>query len=462
MNEPEKELSLDKIEHNRFNPNVMSAEEFENLKADMKEAGPNHDVINEIIVSPKNVFYSDPKLPGDVFVIVDGAHRYDSAHEIGWKTIPYEPRDITEAEAKAINYRKNKERGNIDPLKEAELFKSELDAGLTQEAVAKKYNVSRSHVANRLSLLKLDEKVVETFRKPEKVFKKKVVQKHEEKVAEYEKSLEDDNTYMSEPEPPTEEDFVPHGTLTPSHLEAIASLPQESQAEITIKVLDRGLSVRQTEELAKREKERLALEERLKKALEVAKRKTCPRCGAPPDGFGHGNENLFKCSRCWERWDYTKSQAEVDAEKQAEKTEHDKQAKKELVEKFKEARENPKYIRTPETPKQLHEKTAPYVLRKVQELTELSRVQIHGKRGEETVEIDYTPPSSWNRMSLRVQIGRKVFNFSVQEKAYKQVDAKARVDMNHPMKPSEETRKQLRQFFAEVVETSEDPPGAKN
>jgi SAM-dependent methyltransferase len=56
-------------------------------------------------------------------------------------------------EAKAECYRKSKERGTIDPFKEAELFKSEMDGGLTTRKIARKYGVSLGYVGESLRLL---------------------------------------------------------------------------------------------------------------------------------------------------------------------------------------------------------------------------------------------------------------------------------------------------------------------
>lgn len=452
-------LPLDKVEPNKFNPNVMAPEEFESLKTDMKQTGPRSPLgINPIVVSPKTVFYSDPEADADMFVIIDGENRWTAAKEIGWTVIPYERRDVAEAVAKAMNYRRNKERGNMDPLKEAALFKSELGQRLNQDAIAKKYNISRSYVANRLQLLKLDEQVVEIYRKPKEVFKAKILEKHEEEVASYEKTKDEDGMqWRNEPEELEEKDFVPSGTLSVSHLEAIGSLPAKAQREIAVEVLDRDLTVNATERLASQKNKEIARAQRFKQALAQAKRKKCPSCGANPEDFSYNNEKEFKCGKCYERWDFMLSKKEADAEKQKEKSEYDKKASKELTEKFKEARENPSYIRTPETPEELHKKTQPWILRKVLELTEVSKIQIEGKRGDEVVKIDYTPPGSYTRMDLTFTVGKKTFGFNVEKKDYKKIPDKARVNLGWRQKPSDETRKEMRRFFSEVVEGNEDP-----
>ncbi len=454
-------LPTDKVEPNKFNPNVMSAEEFEALKADMQQHGPTDPLgVDPIIVSPKNVFYAhlEHGFPGGLFVIVDGFHRWKSACEIGWDVIPYEIREVTEDEAKALNYRRNKERGRLDPLKEAELFKSE---SMKQEAVAKKYNVSRSYVAARLQLLKLDEEVQKAYRKPAEVFKTQKLKEFEERKTKFESASEDDKRFWDEPEEPTEEELVPRGTLSTSHLEAIAALPEENQTEVAVDVLERGISARETERVVSRTNAEIAKAKRFKEALAKAKRRKCPSCGSDPEDFSYHDEAEFKCGKCYERWDYMKSKKEAAAEKQKEKSEHDKKASEELTKKFKEARENPRYIRTPETPEELHEKTAPYILRKVKQFTEVSRVRIEGKRGDETVIIDYTAPGSYTRMKLDITIGKTKFEFDVEAKDYKTKPDKARVNLGWRQTPSEETRKELRRFFSDVVNTDEDPVGVE-
>lgn len=223
-----------------------------------------HDLaVDRVVVSPKNVFYNEPKAEDGIYVIIDGEHRWKAAEELGWDSIPCEIRNLGEELSKAMSYRRNKERGNIDPIKEAALFKSEIDQGLTQDAVARKYNVSRPYVANRLGLVQLGEKVVEMFHEPEKAFKETQLRKYQEALEEW-KELQNQEergySYMSEPEEPSEEDFVTRGTLSASHLEVMATLPKEKQVELAETVLERDVTVRETEGRVKRIKNDLARE----------------------------------------------------------------------------------------------------------------------------------------------------------------------------------------------------------
>jgi len=71
-------IPADRIEPNKFNPNVMSHESYAALKADILRGD-----YDPIVVSPKNVFYSDNSLPRDRYVIVDGEHRWRGCLDLG-------------------------------------------------------------------------------------------------------------------------------------------------------------------------------------------------------------------------------------------------------------------------------------------------------------------------------------------------------------------------------------------
>ena len=241
----EQNIPLKQLQPNKFNPNVMQETEFKALKEDMKTHGPQG--IDQLLVSPYLVFYpcedteENQKLYAEnpIYVIVDGEHRWNAAVELGWLDIPCEVRELDEEEAKGICYRKNKDRGTIDPFKEAELFKSELEL-LSQKEIAGKYLVDPSTVSHRLSLLKL--------------------------VPEVKKQIEQ----------------LPRGTITTSHLEPIATLPEGEQKKIKLKDEwghQEVKSVRALTEEAKQIKAELDRKEQLKKALETTKFPKCPKCG---------------------------------------------------------------------------------------------------------------------------------------------------------------------------------------
>jgi ParB/RepB/Spo0J family partition protein len=236
-------LPVAALQHNKFNPNVMQPEEFQALKKDMQRVGPKK--IDPMLVSLYCDFYpsedneENRKKYANNYVIVDGEHRWTGATELGWTEIRCDVQVIDEEEAKGICYRKNKDRGTIDPFKEAELFKSELEL-LNQKEIADKYLVDPSTVSHRLSLLKL--------------------------VPEVKKQIEQ----------------LPRGTITTSHLEPIATLPEGEQKKIKLKDEwghQEVKSVRALTEEAKQIKAELDRKEQLKKALETSKFPKCPKCG---------------------------------------------------------------------------------------------------------------------------------------------------------------------------------------
>lgn len=248
-------IFVDLIDANSWNPNIMGDEEYQALKQDMNLHGPQG--VDPILVSPWACFFLGEPV-NERFVIVDGEHRWRIAKELGWKEILCEVREITEDDAKGICYRRNRERGNIDPFKEANLFKSEVERQRSQKEIAEKYLVDRSTVAHRLSLLKLDPEIVKT-------------------VA-----------------------AVPHGTIKPSHLEPITSLAVEDQ-KLVVKELVQDArqghvgTVNDVSETVARIKGQREEERLLAEALKTAKYAKCPKCGRPPTGINYRKLPWVKC-----------------------------------------------------------------------------------------------------------------------------------------------------------------------
>lgn len=246
MNEKKREIPLSKIEPNKFNPNVMSKEEFAVLCQDMKITGPKHElVIDDLLVSPKRVFYNDPDAEPDVYVIIDGENRWKSAKVNGWQTVPCEIRNIGEDLALIICYRRNKERGHIDPLREAALFKREEEKGLTHDRIARAYMVDRTTVTKRIALLNITDDTLKRLAK------------------------------------------VPHGTIRVSHLEPLSTLKPELQKTVTERIEQmvtwgRPITVSAIENFADNAKAADKERRKLEVALKKAKFSTCPKCENPP------------------------------------------------------------------------------------------------------------------------------------------------------------------------------------
>jgi len=145
-------VDLSRIKESFWNPNEMEPETFESLKQDMLENGAYG--IKPIDIFPVGL---DRSLGQVVYQISDGHHRYRAAQALKWLKVRAEIHDgMTEAQAKVLNYRRNRERGKLNPIKEAQLFFEEWEKGkgkLTQEQLAKKYGISQQLVSERLGLL---------------------------------------------------------------------------------------------------------------------------------------------------------------------------------------------------------------------------------------------------------------------------------------------------------------------
>jgi ParB/RepB/Spo0J family partition protein len=139
----------------------MDSETFAALVEDMRVGGM-------FAIKPIDVFPVGLDDRGLVKLqISDGHNRTRAAKQLSWKRIRAEVVSITENEAKVLNYRRNRERGNFNPIKEAELFFGLWDKGkgkLTQEEIAEKYGVSQAHVSLRLGLLKMPPTVQEVVK----------------------------------------------------------------------------------------------------------------------------------------------------------------------------------------------------------------------------------------------------------------------------------------------------------
>jgi len=149
-------IPLDKIRPNPWNPNELDGERREALKQDMKAGGAL--VIDPIFVRPIG---REERTAHLLYEIVDGESRWSIAGELKWQSIRAIAREMTEDQARVLNYRKNYERGTINPIKEARLFSDEMAKGLSQEKIAEKYGVSQQQVSERLHLLQLPTRVQE-------------------------------------------------------------------------------------------------------------------------------------------------------------------------------------------------------------------------------------------------------------------------------------------------------------
>lgn len=164
-------IEVHKLKPNNYNVNVMDREEINLLARDMRDMAINneHYKLSPIIVRRmtaeeiKKWREEQEKLPLEKqryvkaeYEIIDGYHRWFVARNVthGWDKLPCIVLDVSIEEAMEINYRKNKERGHIDPIKEAEFFKRLQDKGMSTTKIAEKFGLTHGRVVQILSRIK--------------------------------------------------------------------------------------------------------------------------------------------------------------------------------------------------------------------------------------------------------------------------------------------------------------------
>lgn len=382
-------IDVDEIRTNGWNPNVMSDIEYQALKQDMHVHGVNG--VDPILVSLKGVYQLEGEISGAAwtkafkvkgYVIVDGEHRWKVAKELGWKQILCTTGAIKEEDAKALCYRRNRERGTIDPFKEALLFKSDLDK-LTQAKIAGKYGVNQATVSQRLSLLKLDSELVE--------------------------KLKD----------------IPRGIISVSHLEPIATLdPKDQKAAFKdaiftpMKHWNRQPSVKEIESHVSRIKEERAAEAAIAKALETAKFPKCPKCKrGVPKRIHHKGLPWVTCGNCWNDWNLETGRGLYEP---IMNSQNRLDGKSEPI--------KPKTIRCVHTVKELHG----VFVDRIKELIptiEISQIKVHGKL--EGAEFGFEITSYGKSMSVSLHQASVWKGFGAEEHEYKSGE-KSAVDAGSP------------------------------
>jgi len=205
--EPQKEggrkdfftLDVEEITPLRYQPRRdFDAEKIAELSASIKEKG---------IIQPLIVRESE-----DGYELIAGERRLRAAIKAGLKQVPVVIKDVSDSEALQIALIENIQREDLNPIEEAMVYQRLINEfELTQDEMAQKVGKDRTTVTNSLRLLTLPE--------------------------------------------PVKEDLV-RGLITTGHARALLSLP-DSKSIIKARdiIIAKGMSVRETEALAKRTKE---------------------------------------------------------------------------------------------------------------------------------------------------------------------------------------------------------------
>ncbi len=190
-----RELDIDRIERGRYQPRKHFDEQALN---ELAESIRVQGVVQPVVVRPVD----------DQFELIAGERRWRAAQIAGLQKIPAVVRELDEQSAAAIALIENIQRQDLSPLEEADaLLRLINEFELTHQQVADSVGLSRAMVSNLLRLLELSYAV---------------------------------------------KDQVNRGLLDMGHARALLALPAERQEDIARVVINRGLSVRETEALVKK------------------------------------------------------------------------------------------------------------------------------------------------------------------------------------------------------------------
>lgn len=194
-------LKIEDVEPNRDQPRTEFDEEALMQLADSIR---EHGVLQPILVRP--IF-------GGGYQIVAGERRYRASRLAGLTEIPAIIRDLSDLQTMEIALIENLQRENLNPIEEAQGYRTLMEIhGLTQEEVATAVGKSRPVVANALRILKLPEYV---------------------------------------------QALVSEGKLSAGHARALAGIEDaEVICRLAEEIVERGLSVRETEKLCKPQTEK--------------------------------------------------------------------------------------------------------------------------------------------------------------------------------------------------------------
>ena len=188
-------VNITKVEPNRNQPRkTFDEDSLIELAENIKQIG----IINPLIVTDK----------GDHYEIVGGERRWRAAKKVGLKEVPVIVVNLTDEEIDVYAIIDNVQREDVNPIEGALAFKRLIDEyGYTQDKIAEKISKSRVYVTNSLRLLKLCDRVRE---------------------------------------------MVVQGLISTGHARALIPVEDpEKQQDLAMEIVDKNLSVRDTEKMVK-------------------------------------------------------------------------------------------------------------------------------------------------------------------------------------------------------------------
>jgi len=191
------EIDLDLIEPNNFQPRTNFDEErLEQLAQSIRANG----IIQPLLVR---------KTPTEKYQLVAGERRWRASQRAGLQRVPCVVREIPEDKMLELALIENIQRQELNAIEEAHAYKRLIESlGLTQEMVAQRVGRDRTFITNYLRLLRLPEDI---------------------------------------------QGLVEAEQLSMGHARALLGIDEpEIQRKLAKEIIDKGLSVRQTERTIKR------------------------------------------------------------------------------------------------------------------------------------------------------------------------------------------------------------------
>ena len=179
------------------NPNQPRTHFNETLLQELSESIRENGVLQPLLVRKK----------GQKYEIIAGERRYQASKLAGIEKLPVIIKDVDDQKMLELALIENLQRSDLNPIEEAKGYKQLLkESGMTQEALSKAVSKSRSAITNSLRLLDLPDEV---------------------------------------------QQFLFDGKMTAGHARAILAIPfEDARIRLAQKVVNEGLSVRATENLA--------------------------------------------------------------------------------------------------------------------------------------------------------------------------------------------------------------------
>lgn len=188
-----RQIEISAIEPNRYQPRTeFNAEHLQELADSIRQRG----IMQPLLVRT---------LPNGRYELIAGERRWRAAQFIGLTVVPALVREASDEEALEIALIENLQREDLNPIEEARAYEQLATVfQLTQEQIAERVGKNRATIANALRLLTLPSDVIA---------------------------------------------WVGTGQLSVGHAKVILSAQPDEQKLVAERVLKRGLTVRQTEEL---------------------------------------------------------------------------------------------------------------------------------------------------------------------------------------------------------------------